>query len=266
MTWRILWRLGLLLLALSSGRVQAQAQRQDPPGYAEAVRRGLAELDAGNYPEAREEFMQAHKLYPNARTLRGLGMVEFEQRNYQECVRLLQEALTSEVKPLSGKLRDETEALLGRARRYLGELSLAVVPPSASVRVDGKPVERAQRRALLLEVGEHRLDVEAPGYRPEQQVFRTQGGVRLNIDLKLSALQDVGGAARPLREGTSRPGPASEVTPGYKKWWVWTTVAVLVVGGGVAAALLLTRDKEPRTKPVRGEGTVGPTVFALQRF
>jgi hypothetical protein len=66
---------------------------------------------------AREELRRAHAIFPNARTLRGLGMVEFELRSYVQSVQLLEQALAASVKPLDGKLRTDTEALLARAQR-----------------------------------------------------------------------------------------------------------------------------------------------------
>ncbi|HEX6239538.1 MAG TPA: hypothetical protein VFZ61_01540, partial [Polyangiales bacterium] len=71
----------VVLLAIVSIAASATAQsaaKSGPPGYADAIEQALSELEAANYPEAREEFQRAHAIYPNARTLRGLGMVEFE--------------------------------------------------------------------------------------------------------------------------------------------------------------------------------------------
>ena len=151
----------LVLLSLSmplSIVAHAESGGKGPPGYSEAISQALRELEATNYPEAREEFQRAHALFPNARTLRGLGLVEFELRNYGESVRRLEEALASTVKPLDDKLRAETDALLARARRYLGEVHVDVEPSVATVIVDGTRVELGPENSMLLEVGEHTVE------------------------------------------------------------------------------------------------------------
>ncbi|MEY4512912.1 MAG: hypothetical protein RLZZ450_5034 [Pseudomonadota bacterium] len=65
---------------LSAVPVLAQ-DRLEVPGYRETIAEALIEYEAHNYLEARTLFERAHKLYPNARTLRGLAVVAFELRN-----------------------------------------------------------------------------------------------------------------------------------------------------------------------------------------
>jgi hypothetical protein len=252
-----------------SATASAEGRSKDPPGYADAVKHGLAELEAGNYPEAREEFLRAHELFPNARTMRGLGMVEFELRNYAECVRRLEASLAFAVKPLDASLRAETEALLERARRYLGELELEVDPDSARVSIDGNAIEPAQRGRLLLEVGNHSLEVQAPGYLSDKRSIRILGGVKnqLRVELALPPVEEPAMAASPAPLAPASAPPRSERTPVYKKWWLWTTVIVIAAAGATTAALLLTRDKDDdETRPVTGSNVMGPTLYTLRSF
>jgi tetratricopeptide (TPR) repeat protein len=138
-------RLCLLLLPLGlgafwpSGSViaesgsRAPASTAEPVGYKAAIDSAIEEFASNNLAEAREHFGRAHALFPNARTLRGLGMVEFELRNYPEAIGWLRKALAFDVKRLEGKLRGETEDLLERANGYVGEVRLRVSPSDASV-------------------------------------------------------------------------------------------------------------------------------------
>src|SRR5688572_7254192 len=59
------------------------------PDYKRAVEEALKEYGLGHFEEARSLFRRAHGIYPNARTLRGLGMVEFELRHYVRASQLL---------------------------------------------------------------------------------------------------------------------------------------------------------------------------------
>src|SRR5262245_44373834 len=70
------------LIAASSGAAQSAAPAKEPAGYRQIVSRAVREFDAGNYAEARGLFNRAHELQPNARTHLGLGLAEFELRNY----------------------------------------------------------------------------------------------------------------------------------------------------------------------------------------
>src|SRR5262245_12806154 len=79
-----LWAVALcaLLLCLQS-QVRAQT---GPDSYEQLITRALTEFDARNFAEARALFLQAHALRPTARTLRGIGVTEFELRNYVDSV------------------------------------------------------------------------------------------------------------------------------------------------------------------------------------
>jgi hypothetical protein len=247
----------------------ARAAEKLPAGYKEAITHAVAELEAGNFPEAREEFRRAHDIFPNARTLRGLGTVEFELRNYAECVRLLQEALASTVKPLEGTLRAEAEALLKRAQRYLGAVRLVLEPSSATVVVDGTPVELGPEGILLLEVGAHTLEAKAVGHTPERRVVQVEGGGRMDLTISLplpGPPPETGPVAEPEPE-RGPPDVPPERRPAYKKWWVWTTVAVVCAAGATTAALLIKREREKDTPGVDdGANTVGVSLQTLGRF
>ena len=149
-----------------------------PEGYEALVTRAVAEFEARNFAEARALFLQAHALQPTARTLRGIGVTEFELRNYVDSVMRLEEALASKVRPLEGELRGQTEAALERARAFVGRIDVKVRPKAASVRVlvDGVPVEKAPEESVTLAVGEHVLQVQAPGYEEEKRTLSVKSG------------------------------------------------------------------------------------------
>lgn len=73
----------------------------------------------------------------HARTLRGLGLADFELRDYVACVQHLDAALRSNVRPLEHELRTETEALRARAAGFVGRLTLRAQPEASRLLVDG---------------------------------------------------------------------------------------------------------------------------------
>src|SRR5262245_443922 len=98
----------LFALAASSS---AYAEEALPAGYQAQVDLGRSEAAAGRWEEARVAFRKAHALYPNARTLRGIGMVAFEIRDYVDAARQLELALAEPRRALDETQRREVSAL-----------------------------------------------------------------------------------------------------------------------------------------------------------
>lgn len=218
----------------------------EPAGYREAVEQALSELSVGHFSEARAMFLHAHTLFPNARTLRGLGLAEFELRSYVECIEHLEQSLASGVRPLDAQLREETERLLERASRYVTRLSVHVTPATATVRLDGAPVDVAGGRTLLLTAGDHRLDVEAPEKLPAQRTVHALGGDTQALTLAL----------------TPQPPPARSESESPRRLrknpWLWVGVSALVAGAAVTAGVLVAR-RGSETEPPYG-GTSGVII------
>ena len=230
-----------LALAAGSAPGSARAQedtreRTDPAGYSALIDEALAEHAAGNFEEARTLFAKAHAIFPNARTLRGLGMMEFELRDYAASVGHLEQALASQTRALTGELRESTTALLGRAQGFVGKLTLTVEPAEARVLLDGEEVSASQPGAqagqpLLLNFGEHTLDVRAEGFAREARKVTLRGGESQQVRIVLSPVGLEGGAA-----GASEHEAASS-GPGALPWVLLGAGGALMSGGGVLLAL-----------------------------
>lgn len=112
-------------------------------------------------------------------------MVEFELRHYAESYRLLVEALSSKVKPLDARQRTETEALLARTSRYLGEIGITTEPAFATVLIDGATFDVKANPTLQLEVGEHTIEVRAGEYLTQRRELVVKGGEREQVHVAL---------------------------------------------------------------------------------
>lgn len=200
-----------------------------PPDYIEAFVAGVEEFSHGNYAEARTLLLRAHAILPNARTLRSLGMVEFELRHYGVCIELLDAALASTVRPLSEDLRQQVQSLRERALGFVGEYRLTLTPEIAKLRVDGRvhDGERGLHR-LILDVGDHKLEVSAEGYATLTRGLRVAGGDRQELPVALTPLSPGGTAEAP----SPRPAPNEE-----RSWltspalWITTAVVVAAITG-----------------------------------
>lgn len=256
------WRAGAVALVILSLAAPAWAQTApapaaanpvEPPGYREAIDEAVAEYGAGRYPEARALFTRAHALQPSARTLRGLGMAEFELRGYVEAARLLQEALSSTVRPLDGELRTATEALLARARAFIGRFALSLTPPDLQLSVNGAPARVESDNTLALPVGDHALYAQAQGYLPISHTLRVNGGESLSLNITLQQEQAAPVAAAPPAQPPPQTVTPTSSTPPrddggdsvLSSPWFWTAAAVIVVGAGVGVGfVLLSEDAE----------------------
>jgi len=253
-----------LLITLPTGAL-AQSAAAEPPGYREAIDEAIAEYAAGRYPEARALFMRAHTLQPSARTLRGLGMAEFELRNYVEAARMLQQALSSQERTLDGDLRTATQALLTRAQGFVGRYALVLTPPSLKLSINNVPARLEPDGTLMLSIGDHALRAEADGYLPVSHTLRVNGGENTTLNISLErAPAPV--AVAPVATPPAQPPPPA-VTPTSPTQprddesssvlaspWFWTVAAVVVVGAGVGVTLLVLSE-DAGVEPTHGGST-----------
>lgn len=237
------------VLAAALALPAAAQEPADPEGYRVLIEEALAERSLGHYPESRALFAKAHSLLPSARTLRGLGLTDYDLRNYPEAVRNLSAALASDVKPLEGELRVEVEDVLAHARNFVGSYTLSLEPPDARLLMDDVPVELTTDRTLIVGAGDHLLQVQAAGYQSLRQHLVVRGGEHENLSLVLVSL---------AAERAPRGEPSER--PWYKRAWIWTTVAVVATGAATAAALVARRE-EAADAPLYG-GTSGVVIDA----
>jgi tetratricopeptide (TPR) repeat protein len=270
----VLGALALSALAVPSGALaESAAAAREPSGYRQTVNRAVREFDAGNYAEARAMFNRAHDLFPNARTHLGLGLSEYELRNYGTSIEHLEQALASQVKPLSAELRKSAEDVLGKARDLIGRVQLDVTPNAGRVLVDGVPVALIEGQALVLEVGDHTIEVQTAGYLPERRALKIVGGEQVKLTVALRAPEPAPGPAAESSPVAAEP-PASERDDRaegkrwYKSPWLWVSVGLVVAGGAVTAGLLLRPDKEEirPDEPNVGDNTPPGGVFSLRSW
>lgn len=173
----------------------------ESPAYTALIEEAVREYAAQNFPEARSLFTRAFALSPNARVLRGLGMAEFELRNYPRSVDYLRRALASQDHPLDGELRVAAQALLLRAERFVVAVPLVVTPANATLLVDGQPAMVAEDGALVLQVGDHSVEFTAPGYKRQLRTVNVTGAEPTPLEVTLEAADLSLAAADPGGQG-----------------------------------------------------------------
>jgi tetratricopeptide (TPR) repeat protein len=232
------WQVGLgyavLLLVPSFVQAQPTAAR-DSGEYRELIRRALQEYDLGNWSEAKLLFSDAHALYPNARTLRGLGLTAYESRNYVEAIGFLEQSLANQVQPLSGDLRSALSKLLEQARHFVGRVQTEIEPSSAELKIDEQPVKRGPDGIILLDPGQHELTATASGYDSVRRRVTVDAGARVRVQLQLPlkpASESGFNAALQPRAAGAPPPPADAASSSSRSMAPW-----IVVGAGAAVAI-----------------------------
>ena len=226
------------------------ADASESSEYKQAVEDALKEYGLGHFEEARSLFERAHAIDANARTLRGLGMVEFELRHYVRATQLLEQSLASEKKPLTPEQRTAVESLLARARQFIANYELSVAPPRTdlTVELDGKPVAVGASGHLSLEAGEHVLRISGPELTARELRLDVKGGEQqtLRIELEVKSPERTNPAPGPKVAHQPSPPPVSHP---YRKLGIGLTAAggALLVAGGVLGGLALGKanDAEP---------------------
>jgi hypothetical protein len=216
--------------------------------YNSVVRQAVEQYERGNYEQAKVLFAQAHHVFPNARTLRGLGMVAYAMRDYVEATQYLESAIMSRVKPLEAALETDTRDLLARARGFTGLVHVRATPEDASIKVNGAPARRMVDQTLRLNPGQYEIEASAPGYQSATHLLRIEPGTTLNVDFNLAHAPDPSLAAVKPEAAAEAPGPqlpaAAERSADHSgktitPWIVAGASAAVAIAGGVMLGIAL---------------------------
>ena len=254
--WIVLLSLPVVLTSFlpSTSRARADAPETHAPTPPASVPQGaydaliadaVREYRLRNFAEARALFTRANALIPNARALRGIGMAEYELRNYSACVAMLRSALASSTQPLTSALRADSEAMLADAERYIGHFQLEVQPSAYALKVDGMVVAQDPALPLDLTVGDHTLEVQAPGHLSARSVLKVSGGERETLRFTLVRDEPVQVAPIPP------PAPLVDAKPRRlaRNAWLWGGVGVAIVTAAAVGLGIGLRDKDSTALP-----------------
>jgi len=141
----------------------------------------------GNYGGALAEFEEAYRLKPGAGSLQNIALSQKGLFRYSEAAASLEQLLARHGAELSEGERKAVDDALSELRSLMASIKLRVTPEGARVLLDGRPLAAAEWAApLVLNVGEHTLTVDAPGYGPERRTLRVAGGQsEVPVDVQL---------------------------------------------------------------------------------
>lgn len=133
----------------------------------------------GNYAGALAEFEEAYRLKPGAGSLQNVALSQKGLFRYAEAAATLEQLLSRHGAELTDGERQALESAVTELKGLVASISLRVAPDTARVMLDGRQLAPSDWAApLVLNVGEHTLTADAPGFAPERRVLRIAGGQR----------------------------------------------------------------------------------------
>lgn len=221
-------------------------EQKAPEGYRPLVRKALEHVDEKRWAEATALFERAHAMFPNARTLRGLAIVNFEARRYVEALRFGRESLANKVRPLTDDQREYLEELVEQADAFVGRYTIQVTPEGAELWVDGHPAALTDG-VLLLDPGAHEIVARAPKHTELSRSVRVQAGQSGEFRLDLVPTQAAARAAEANTEPTPEPQPTHQTRSEQRpRLWTWVaagaSAAFAIAAVGIYASALSERD------------------------
>lgn len=251
-------------IALSIGLLAAGVQpvRAQEDDYATLIREALVEYNTGNWAEAHLLFQRAHAIRPSARTLRGMGLANYERRSYVAAIRDLEASLSSTESPLSSEQRASTERALARAREYVAIYTLEVPAGVALLIVDGQRSPLPEDLRISLDPGKHVLSVKTESGQTIEREIEATAGARQELVFEAGsrgADESVSAA-----ELATTGGAAASDEGGLLWTWVAGGATVLFGGGTVAFGVLATGENDEFVR-LRDECAAGMTCRAQEK-
>jgi hypothetical protein len=226
--------LALACAALLSLGVAAPLGAQAPAEmsqYDEVLKQAVEAHREQRWQEAHALFERAHALYPNARTLRGLGISAFEAGQRALALRDLQASLVHAERPLPPDLRESVEALVAHLRGQVGVYVFRLEPEGAELLIDEAPPIVSPRGEVLLEPGRHRAVVSLAGHITQTLELDAHGGDRSEMRVLLLPTPVLPPASMDgPRVETVVPAPAP-LGPQVDQPWSWLRTSAVVSGG-----------------------------------
>ena len=232
------------------------AAQHDEEAYRALVDRALVELRLQHWSEARVLFSEAHAVLPSAQTLRALGTTAFELRLYTRALNELEAALQHPVRPLDPEQREQVSRLASQARSFVAQATITGVPVDGKLALDGSEIVLPGDLTIVLDPGEHELQVTFGDGSLWQRALTVVSGQRTTLHV-----QD-GKAATELALPTAEPAqlePAQAEATRIKtlrrrrrNWGIGLLSAALgtaSAAGGLGFATLRQSDAVESCKP-----------------
>ncbi len=159
-------------------------------------------FEDSNFGGALAEFEAAYRVKPTASSLKNVALCQKAMFRYAEAAATLDDLLGRHGSEMSDADRADVKSTIDELRSLVGSVVLRVSPPGARVRIDERLLEASELSAgIALNVGEHALSAEAPGYKTVTRTLRVAGAQKdVAVDVVLEATMGFVSVSADLRD------------------------------------------------------------------
>jgi hypothetical protein len=185
-----------------------------------AFRRGVQQLEANDYANARDSFALAYKLFPHPSILLNLGIARAHTGEWLDAEQDLIHFLADDGGAPANEIAS-AHTQLAEVRKHLGSIRLRVTPSGAVARIDAHPVALIPGKFVDVRAvtGSHALHVEAAGHEPIDRTLDVDNAQVAALDVALVPSAKRG--AERVDDGASSQRPM---------------IGFVLIGGGVVLA------------------------------
>lgn len=204
----------------------------------ELFQRGLALGEESRWADALEHFRRSNALVARASTRFNIGVALGRLGRFVEAIATWDALLAEPDLPEAS--RTEASRLRTEASASLGEVTLSLDPPDATLFVDGleRTSSTGPSRSVPLDPGRHVLRATHPGHEEASLEVSVVAGERLRRGLRLRAPT----APALTAVTTPRDEPNLLEDPVF---WVLAGAFVIVIGAGIGLGVGLTESSSP---------------------
>jgi tetratricopeptide (TPR) repeat protein len=232
---------GLLCLYLTLPAAGLHAQETDS-AKEEAKKSFLVGVDhfaVENYPAALSAFEKSYEILPNPNVLYNIGMCQRALFDFAASIHTLREYLEKKGEGVPGDEREQIEKILADMEKSVGFLEILVNEDGAAVTIDAGTAGLSPLPGpVMLNPGEHVVEVEKDGFIARKQTVTLKGGGKETLEIELEPVPE---AAPP--EVVIEPEAAKKDEKKKKRQKIlrspilWGVLGAVIVGGAVAAGV-----------------------------
>jgi hypothetical protein len=146
-----------------------------------------------DYDGAMTKYGQAYDLSKDPRLLFNMAVCARNLKRYARMQSLLTRYAREAGSAMAPDVRANVEGALAAIRNLVGGLRLAVSEDGATVAVDGQTIGITPLpEAIVVDLGERKLAVSKPGFKPFERTVVVQGGSEVPVAVTLSPAPHVG--------------------------------------------------------------------------
>ena len=183
LAWQVFWLAGTVP-AVAANNIATSLNPESMPEDAQAHEQsrrlfdfGVRFYQEGNMLGALAEFEAAYQIHPNSAALQNQALCQKALYRYREAKATLELLLTRHASELSPNDRRTALNVMNELAAFIGTVKLTVNPTDSKVTLDDREIGSSELgKPIDLDVGEHRLHIEAEGFEPAQRTITVTGG------------------------------------------------------------------------------------------